>query len=91
MYLEEKRYQLKKAGNKQPKSFRFENILSDEIQELTGLSGSKLQVSLNGFEPAVFLASMAADVGAIIANIQDDWSGWDNVHKDFMYFLLLTH
>jgi len=82
-----KRYQLKKAGNKQPKSFRFENILSDEIQELTGLNGSKLQVSLNGFEPAVFLASMAADVGAIIANIQDDWSGWDNVHKDFMYFL----
>ena len=82
-----KKYQLKKAGNRQPKSFRFENILSDEIQELTGLSGSKLQVSLNGFEPAVFLASMAADVGAIIANIQDDWSGWDNVHKDFMYFL----
>ena len=82
-----KNYQLKKAGNKQPKSFRFENILSEEVQELAGLSGSKLQVSLNGFEPAVFLASMAADIGGIISNIQDDWSGWDNVHKDFMYFL----
>ena len=82
-----KRYQLKKAGNKQPKSFRFQNILPEEIQELTGLSGSQLQLSLNGFEPAVFLASMASDVGAIIANIQDDWSGWDTVHKDMMYFL----
>lgn len=82
-----KNYQLKKAANKQPKSFRFENILSDEIQELTGLNGSQLQVSLNGFEPAVFLASMAADIGHILANIQDDWSGWGNVHKDMLYFL----
>ena len=82
-----KKYELKKAANKQPKSFRFENILSDEIQELTGLSGSKLQVSLNGFEPAVMLAAVAADIGAIIANMQEDFSGWENIHKEFYEFL----
>jgi len=80
-------YQLRKAANLQPKSFRFQNILSDEIQELTGLKGSQLQISLNGFEPAVFMAAMAADVGHIIANIQEDFSGWKNIHKDFIYFL----
>jgi hypothetical protein len=82
-----KKYELKKAANKQPKSFRFQNILSDEIQELTGLSGSKLQVSLNGFEPAVMLAAVAADIGAIIANMQEDFSGWENIHKEFYEFL----
>ena len=81
------KYQLKKAGVRQPKSFRFENFLSGEIQELTGLTGSKLQLSLNGFEPAIFMASMAADVGAIISNIQEDWDGWKNVSDDFQYFL----
>lgn len=82
-----KKYELKKAANKQPKSFRFHNILSDEIQELTGLTGSKLQVSLNGFEPAVMLAAVAADIGAIIANMQEDFSGWENIHKEFYEFL----
>ena len=82
-----KKYELKKGANKQPKSFRFHNFLSDEIQELTGLTGSKLQVSLNGFEPAIMLAAMAADIGAIINNMQEDFSGWENMHKEFYDFL----
>ena len=82
-----KKYELKKAANKQPKSFRFHNFLSDEIQELTGLTGSKLQASLNGFEPAIMLAAMAADIGAIINNMQEDFSGWENMHKEFYQFL----
>ena len=82
-----KKYELKKAANKQPKSFRFHNFLTDEIQELTGFTGSKLQVSLNGFEPAVMLAAVAADIGAIIANMQEDFSGWENIHKEFYQFL----
>ncbi|WP_435149975.1 hypothetical protein ACIJYB_03965 [Candidatus Pelagibacter bacterium nBUS_44] len=82
-----KKYELKKAANKQPKSFRFHNFLTDEIQELTGLTGSKLQVSLNGFEPAIMLAAMAADIGAIINNMQEDFSGWENIHKEFYDFL----
>ena len=82
-----KNYELKKQSNKQPKSFRFHNFLSDEIQELTGLTGSKLQGSLNGFEPAVMLAAVAADIGAIISNMQEDFSGWENIHKEFYQFL----
>ena len=82
-----KKYELKKAANKQPKSFRFHNFLTDEIQELTGFTGSKLQLSLNGFEPAVMLAAVAADIGAIIANMQEDFSGWENIHKEFYQFL----
>ena len=81
-----KNYQLKKAANKQPKSFRFENILSDEVQEITGLQGSKLQVSLNGFEPAILLASVAADLGATMANIQDDWTGWNDIEDKVLQF-----
>ncbi len=81
-----KKYQLSKADNRQPKSFRFHNFLSDEIKELTGLTGSKLQASLNGFEPAVLMASVAADVGHILANMQDNWSGWKNTHKEFYNF-----
>ena len=80
------KYQLKKADNRQPKSFRFENFLSDNLQELTGLTGSKLQLSLNGFEPAVLMASVAADVGHILANMQENWSGWDKAHKEFYNF-----
>ena len=81
-----KNYQLKKAANKQPKSFRFENILSDEVQELTGLTGSKIQLSINGFEPAVLLASVAADLGATMANIQDDWQGWNEIEDKVLQF-----
>ena len=80
-------YEIKKASGVQPKSFRFDNFLSDEIQDLVGLQGSTLQVSLNGFEPAVFLASIAADLGNTFAQIQEDWSGWENVHKDIGRFL----
>ena len=82
-----KGYQLKSASNRQPKSFRFENILSEDIQELTGLTGSKLQLSLNGFEPAVLLAGVAADIGGLIANLQKDYSGWKNVDRQFYDFL----
>ena len=80
-------YEIKKASGRQPKSFRFDNFLSDEIQDLVGLQGSTLQVSLNGFEPAVFLASIAADLGNTFAQIQEDFSGWENVHKDIGRFL----
>ena len=73
-------YLLKQASGKQPKSFRIHNFLNEkapQVAELTGLTGSKLQLSLNGFEPAVLLASTAADVGAIIAELEDDWRGYD--------------
>ena len=80
------KYEIQTAGNRQPKSFRFKNFLSDDIQELTGLQGSQLQLSLNGFEPAVFLAAMAADIGGIFANIQQDWDGWKNIEDDVKYF-----
>ena len=73
-------YLLKQASGKQPKSFRFHNFLNEKapkIAELTGFTGAKLQASINGFEPAVLLASTAADVGAIIAELEDDWRGYD--------------
>ena len=57
----------------------FHNFLNEKapkVAELTGLTGSKLQLSLNGFEPAVLIASTAADVGAIIAELEDDWRGY---------------
>lgn len=81
------KYQLTKAANRQPKSFRMQNFLSEEVQEITGLQGSQLQLSLNGFEPVVFMASMAADVGAIFSNIQQDWDGWENIEDDVKYLL----
>ena len=70
-------YLLKQASGKQPKAFRFHNFINEkfpEVAELTGLTGNKLQLSLNGFEPAILLASTAADVGAIIAELEDDWT-----------------
>jgi hypothetical protein len=33
------------------------------------------------------LAAMAADIGAIINNMQEDFSGWENIHKEFYDFL----
>ena len=69
--MAEKELSLKQASGKQPKSFRIHNFLNEkapQVAELTGLTGSKLQLSLNGFEPAILIASTAADVGAIIAN-----------------------
>mgnify|MGYP003346972595 CR=1 FL=1 len=75
------------AVKNKPKSFRFENILSDEIQELTGLTGSQIQISINGFEPAVLLASVAADLGATLANIQEDWSGWEDTQQAILHLL----
>ena len=74
-------YLLKRASGKQPKSFRFHNFLNEkfpQVAELTGLTGNKLQASVNGFEPAVLLASTAADVGAIIAELQDDWKRYES-------------
>ena len=70
-------YLLKQASGKQPKAFRFHNFLNEkfpEVAELTGFTGNKLQLSLNGFEPAILLASTASDVGAIIAELEDDWT-----------------
>ena len=80
-------YELRKSANMQPKSFRFDNFLSEDLQELFGLQGSKIQISLNGFEPAIMLAAIAADIGNIIARIQEDWSGWKNIEKVFYDFL----
>ena len=34
-----------------------------------------------------FMASMAADLGGIISNIQQDWDGWDKIEDDFKYLL----
>ena len=33
---------------------------------------------MNGFEPAVLLAATAADVGAIIAELEEDWRGYES-------------
>ena len=33
------------------------------------------------------LAAIAADIGAIINNMQEDFSGWENIHKEFYQFL----
>ena len=74
-----KKYPLREAANHQPKAFRFKNFLSDEIGELVGLTGSKLQVSFNGFEPAVLIASVAADLGAIMKNLEEDHDDWGDI------------
>ena len=78
-----KEYPLKEAANMQPKSFRFDNLLEgefaeayglDKIGKYTGLTGPKMQVNLTGFEPAVLMASVAADIGQIIRGFQEDWT-----------------
>lgn len=79
-YAGRDKYLLKQASGKQPKSFRYHNFIKEnfpQVAELTGLTGNKLQLSLNGFEPAVLLASNAADIGAILARLRDDWRGYD--------------
>jgi len=83
-----KGYPLREAANNQPKSFRFKNFLSDEIGELTGLTGSKLQLSLNGFEPAVLIASVAADLGAILKNLQEDHDDWGDIQDALAAYAL---
>ena len=78
-----KEYPLKEAANWQPKSLRFDNLLDgefaeayglDKIGQYTGLTGPKMQVNLTGFEPAVLMASVAADIGQIIRGFQEDWT-----------------
>ena len=78
-----KEYPLREAANWQPKSFRFDNLLDgefaeayglDKVGQYTGLTGDKMQINLTGFEPAVLIASVAADIGQIIRGIQDDWT-----------------
>ena len=87
-------YLLKQASGKQPKSFRFHNFLNEKapkVAEITGLTGSKLQGSVNGFEPAVLLASTAADVGAIIAELEDDWSRYETDKVRLLTDFLATY
>jgi len=67
-----KEYAIRQAGNYQPKSFRFHNFLNSEWAEATGLTGDKLQLNLTGFEPAVLIASNAADLGVLIKYLQED-------------------
>ena len=74
-----KGYPLREAANHQPKSFRFKNFLNEQIGELTGLTGSKLQASFNGFEPAVLIAAVAADIGAILRNLEEDHDDWGDI------------
>ena len=78
-----KKYPLREAANMQPKSFRFHNFLNKTLQELTGLKGSKLQLSFNGFEPAVLIASVCADLGALLRNFQEDHNDWGDVQDFF--------
>ena len=87
-------YLLKQSSGKQPKAFRFHNFLNEKapkVAELTGLTGSKLQLSINGFEPAVLLASTAADVGAIIAELEDDWRGYSTDKVRLLLDFLSTY
>jgi len=78
-----KGYPLREAGNFQPKSFRFHNFLNKTVQDLTGLKGSKLQLSFNGFEPAVLIASVCADLGVLFRNLQEDHNDWGDI-QDLM-------
>ena len=72
----------------QPKSFRFHNFLNKELQELIGLKGSKLQLSFNGFEPAVLIASVAADLGVLLRNLQEDHDDWGDIQDFFAGYAL---
>ena len=83
-----KSYPLREAANMQPKSFRFHNFLNKTLQELTGLKGSKLQLSFNGFEPAVLIASVCADLGALLRNVQEDYNDWGDVQEFFAGYAL---
>ena len=76
------------AANHQPKSFRFKNFLNDQIGQLTGLTGSKLQVSFNGFEPAVLIAAVAADIGAILRNLAEDHDDWGDIQDALAAYAL---
>jgi len=83
-----KKYPLREAANFQPKSFRFHNFLTKELQELIGLKGSKLQLSFNGFEPAVLIASVAADLGVLLRNLQEDHDDWGDIQDFFAGYAL---
>ena len=83
-----KSYPLREAANMQPKSFRFHNFLNKELQEIIGLKGSKLQLSFNGFEPAVLIASVAADLGVLLRNFQEDHNDWEDVQDFFAGYAL---
>ena len=86
-------YQLREASNKQPKSFRFHNFLNDEWGEVIGLDklaeklgvqeAEDLQLSFNGFEPAVLIASVAADLGFLLSQLEEDHNDWDDI-GDFL-------
>ena len=86
-------YQLREASNKQPKSFRFHNFLNDEWGEVIGLDklaeklgvqeAEDLQLSFNGFEPAVLIASVAADLGFLLSQLEEDHNNWDDI-GDFL-------
>ena len=86
-------YQLREASNKQPKSFRFHNFLNDEWGEVVGLDklaeklgvqeAEDLQLSFNGFEPAVLIASVAADLGFLLSQLEEDHNDWDDI-GDFL-------
>ena len=88
-----KGYQLREASNKQPKSFRFHNFLNDEWGEVIGLDklaeklgvqeAEDLQLSFNGFEPAVLIASVAADLGFLLSQLAEDHNNWDDI-QDFL-------
>ena len=86
-------YQLREASNKQPKSFRFHNFLNDEWGEVIGLDklaeklgvqeAEDLQLSFNGFEPAVLVASVAADLGFLLSQLAEDHNDWGDI-QDFL-------
>ena len=88
-----KGYQLREASNKQPKSFRFHNFLNDEWGEVIGLDklaeklgvqeAEDLQLSFNGFEPAVLIASVAADLGFLLSQLAEDHNDWGDI-QDFL-------
>jgi len=84
-------YQLREASNKQPKSFRFHNFLNDEWGEVIGLDklaeklgvqeAEDLQLSFNGFEPAVLVASVAADLGFLMSQLAEDHNDWGDIQE----------
>ena len=88
-----KGYPLREASNAQPKAFRLHNFLNEEWGEVVGLDklaeylgvqeAEDLQLSFNGFEPAVLIASVAADLGFLISQLQEDHNDWGDI-QDFL-------
>ena len=47
-----------------------------------------MQINLTGFEPAVLMAAVAADLGAIMRNLAEDHDDWGDIQDFFAGYAL---